>query len=132
MWLCIYTNAWGHDKCSSPFQDELGTTLLFDLMSQAEKTQHFIRQARYGCIVTAEGPYDALHRDAELSNSSAMDIDLSSSVVNARQVLDGFVETQRKTQLRTRIQLAAIEKQFHKVINPWLALFCKILVILGQ
>lgn len=82
---------------------------------QAEKAQHYVRKAVYGCCVPNDGPYDALYRDAELGGNVANAVDTSSSGISARQVLDGLVDTQRKAQLRTRIQLASIEKQFHKV-----------------
>lgn len=83
-------------------------------MSQAEKAQHYVRKAVYGCCVPNDGPYDALHRDADLGGNVAGEVD-TSSCVSARQILDGLADKQRKAQLRTRIQLAAIEKQFHKV-----------------
>ena len=86
----------------------------FICLLKAEKAQHYIRQALYGQVVMSDGPYDALHRDRELVESDTSTADLPMAV-DAKKILDELIDTQRKSQLRTRIQLAAIEKQFHKV-----------------
>jgi len=58
--------------------------------------------------------FESLERDDEhLRTSSAS---LRSLMSKPEDALQNLVETQRRSQCRTHLQLAAVEKQFHKVM----------------
>ena len=83
-------------------------------ISQAEKAQHFVRHAGYGYNMVINSAFESLERDDEhLRTSSAS---LQSLMSKPEDALQNLVETQRRSQCRTHLQLAAVEKQFHKVM----------------
>jgi len=90
-------------------------------ISQVEKTQHFVRHARYGYNIVVNSAFESLERDDKpVRNSSATTCALMNKPDG---VLHNLIEIQQRLQFRTHCQLAAIEKQFHKVMLLLLLLF---------
>jgi len=82
---------------------------------QVEKAQHFVRYASYGYSMVINGAFESLERDDKrVKNSSAS---IRSLMTSPEDALQNLVEVQHRSQRHTHLQLAAIEKQFHKVIR---------------
>ena len=89
------------------------TPLLDD--EQAEKAKQFLYQSKYGCF-SASSPFHALLRDSTLVGDSDELHPARPLYDEQLRLLDNLVQTGNNSQLRCRIQLASIEKQYHKVI----------------
>jgi len=93
---------------------------------QAEKASHFVHHAGYGCSMVVNSAFESLERDGEQVMLDGVNVDRT-LMTKPDDMLQKLVEVQHRSQFRSHLQLAAIEKQFHKVTaqNVQLVLLCR-------